>query len=183
MTCALYFGSFNPLHYGHIAIARYLIEKCNVDQVRLVLSPKNPLKDAKVLSSPEIRLKNLRDEVAHLVESGDFPLGKIEVSDIEFHLPTPLYTINTLLHFKENETDKRFILIIGGDNIAIIEDWHRWRDLLEMFEVWVYPRRGYYAEALCHHYSALSSKIKLRFLAEAPLYDISSTEIREGIGN
>lgn len=208
MLCALFFGSFNPLHYGHIAIARYLLTECSADQVRLILSPKNPLKDAGVLSDPEERLRALREAVsalsAQLEESSaaesaamDEPAcrtvpadrpedtqcigGRICVSDIEFHLSPPLYTINTLRHLRETEPGNRHILVIGADNIAILEEWHDWRSLIREFEIWVYPRTGTDAPPLCRLYNSLPGTLGIRFLAEAPLYDISSTQIRKNL--
>jgi nicotinate-nucleotide adenylyltransferase len=177
MICAIYSGSFNPLHYGHTNIARYIIEKCDVDQVRFVLSPQNPLKEASTLAMADERLAKLRKA---LKEMG--PLSeKMVVSDVEFHLKPPLYTINTLRFLSETEPENRFILIIGGDNIEIIEKWHQWEMLLQEFEIWVYPRPGYAnAEALCSHYNSLPQAKGVTFLSDAPRFDISSTKIREG---
>lgn len=174
MRCALFFGSFNPLHYGHVSIARYLLAQCSVDQVRLILSPKNPLKDARVLSDADERLCALRKSVAELCED------RICVSDVEFHLPSPLYTINTLRYLREAEPDNELILVIGADNMVILEEWHEWQALIQEFEIWVYPRKGSDGEGLCRHYASLPGTRGIRFLADAPLYNISSTEIREG---
>lgn len=176
MLCAIYSGSFNPVHYGHLSIARYLIEQCNVDQVRFVLSPKNPLKDADTLSDAQMRLTRLREAIDDMGEIKN----KIAVSDVEFHLPTPLYSINTLRFIRDSEPQHRFVFIIGADNIEIIEKWHEWKSLLMEFEIWVYPRPGYAnAEAKCRYYSSLPEAKGVKFLADAPLYNISSTEIRK----
>lgn len=181
MTCALFSGSFNPIHYGHLSIAGYVARKSEIDQVRLILSPRNPIKDLKQLSDPKERLKSVREAISKSFSGDESTLGKIVVSDIEFHLPEPLYTYNTLRHLKENEPETHFIFIMGADNIAIIEKWYRWEDILKETEIWVYPRKGTDGEKLCAHYSSLPGVIPIRFLSDAPLFDISSTEIREGI--
>lgn len=177
MRCALFFGSFNPIHFGHLNIARYLLEQCDIDQVRMVVSPKNPLKDASIIADPSARLAKTVEEVAAL------PLPealkkRIYVSDVEFHLPSPLYTINTLRHIRATEPQNEFILIIGGDNIRIIENWYKWEELLQEFEVWVYPRGGVDDSRLCEQYDSMPQTKKVRYLGDAPLYNISSTEIR-----
>lgn len=177
MRCALFFGSFNPIHFGHLNIARYLLEQCDIDQVRLIVSPKNPLKDARIISDPAKRLAQTISEVETL------PLPealkrKIYVSDVEFHLPSPLYTINTLRHIRAAEPENEHILIIGGDNIRIIENWYKWDEMLQEFEIWVYPRGGVDDTQLCEQYDSMPQTKKVRYLSNAPLHNISSTEIR-----
>ena len=163
MRVALYFGSFNPLHIGHIAICKYLIDNTDIDQVRLVVSPQNPLKSNLSDANGEKRLQNARRAIEGM---GD----KITVSDMEYSLPKPLYTINTLRKFSELEPENKFILIIGADNLEIIEKWRSWKDLLNEYEVWVYPRKGVDGAALCLKYNLK--------LIEAPIINVSSTEIR-----
>lgn len=171
MRCALYFGSFNPLHIGHITIARYVLACPDIDCFRFVLSPHNPLKDAGVLAEPHERLARLRGEIVRLNQTAPDPGGKyFQVSDVEFTLPDPLYTYNTLSYMREQEPGTEFILIMGADNLAIIEKWHNWKGLLSEFEVWVYPRIGYDAPALCEKYG-------VKYL-NGERVDISSTEIR-----
>ncbi len=169
MKTALYFGSFNPMHSGHITICRYLLEKREIDQLRLVVSPGNPLKSADNFKNALQRLI-----CAQNIIKEEFPNDNIIVSDIEFNLQPPLYTINTIRHLKESEPGNQFILVIGSDNLAIIEKWHKWQELLSETEIWVYPRKGSDARELCKKYGC-------RFL-DAPLIDISSTEIREQRG-
>ena len=164
--CGLYFGSFNPLHIGHIAIANYMLEFTDLDQVRLVLSPKNPLKSSQGVLPFEERLQRIERAVARL----EFALT---VSSVEFGLPKPYYTINTLRHLSSVEPTTRFVLIMGADNLAVIEKWHQWQKLLQEFEVYVYPRRGYDAAALCDTYCVQH--------IDAPMIDVSSTFIREGV--
>lgn len=179
MRCALFFGSFNPIHYGHLSIAEYLLGMEDIEQVRLILSPKNPLKDPRIISDPYIRFKETVEAVNALPIKDEFR-SKILVSDVEFHLSPPLYTINTLRYLREQEPENEHILIIGGDNISIIEKWYKWEDILNEFEVWVYPRNSVGEEELCTKYNALQKTKKVLYLSDAPLYDISSSEIREG---
>ena len=164
MVVALYFGSFDPMHIGHLTICKYLADSIETDQVRLVVSPANPLKKKSYSASGAERLKSVSRAVS--------PLGrKVKVSGIEFTLKRPLYTINTLREINRREPGNKFILVIGADNLEIIEKWHDWRSLLEEFEVWVYPRKGIPARELCGKYGT-------RYL-EAPVIDISSTQIRD----
>lgn len=210
MRCALYFGSFNPLHKGHVAIARYVMENCNVDSVRLVLSPQSPFKDNSILQDPQLRLQDLgrsierfnteyaaqfqvteepdggrtastdhnpqplpvRQSAAETHKDSGTKVKFLEISTVEFDLPRPNYTYNTLQHLKSLEPETTFLLVMGADNLAVIEKWYRGLDILKEFEVLVYPRTGYDTRALCAKYGAT-------FL-DAPLNDISSTMIREG---
>ena len=166
IRCGLYFGSFNPLHIGHIAIANYMLEFTDLDHVRLVLSPKNPLKSDLGTFSLEERLLRLERAVS--------PLGlALSISTVEFDLPKPYYTINTLRCLSYVEPNTHFVLIMGADNLAVIEKWHKWQELLQEFEVYVYPRSGYDAATLCKTYGAR--------LIDAPLIDVSSTFIRKGL--
>ena len=181
MRCALYFGSFNPLHKGHVAIARYVMENCKVDSVRLVLSPQSPFKDNTILQDPQLRLQELsrsierfNTEYAAQVQatSERTNIKFLEISTIEFDLPRPNYTYNTLQHLKSIEPDTTFLIVMGADNLAVIEKWHRGLEILKEFEVLVYPRTGFDTRALCDKYGAT--------YLDAPLNDISSTMIREG---
>ena len=164
--CGLYFGSFNPMHIGHLAIANYMLEFTDLDELRLVLSPKNPLKSDRNMFPLEERLQRMERAVAQLA----LP---ITVSTVEFDLPKPYYTINTLCYLAAMEPHVCFVLIMGADNLAFIEKWYQWQKLLQEFEVYLYPRTGYDAEALCKEYGT-------KYI-DAPLIDISSTFIREGL--
>lgn len=179
MRCALYFGSFNPLHKGHMAIAKFVMENCNADSVRLVLSPQSPFKESSLLQDPNIRLEELRKSVARFNEelsnSGNGADKSLEISTVEFNLPRPNYTYNTLQYLKQSEPETTFMLVMGADNLAVIEKWYRGLEILQEFEVLVYPRSGYETQELCQKYGAT-------FL-DAPLNDISSTMIREGEKN
>ena len=178
MRCALYFGSFNPLHIGHAAIARYVLENCNVDTLRLVLTPMNPFKEADPsLANVELRLENLKKSVdkfnsAAGISAESSSRKTLEISTVEFGLPKPNYTYNTLQYLKETEPDNTFIIIMGADNLAVIEKWHKGLEILSSHEVWVYPRQGFDTKALCKKYGAT--------YLDAPQVDVSSTMIREG---
>jgi len=175
MNIALYFGSFNPMHTGHMAICLYIIGRGDIDELRLVVSPANPLKESSTEANGWSRLKHVQ-EVADRLEFENNKINnsrcRITVSDIEFGLPKPLFTIDTLRAFSLQEPDNRFILVIGADNLAIIEKWSRWDQLLSEYEVWVYPRKGIDINALCTKYGTKP--------IDARMVDISSTDIRDG---
>lgn len=181
MTCALYFGSFNPIHYGHLSIIDYLCASDEIDQVRLIVSPKNPLKESLSIDSAQTRFSQAQKAIdTHFKENkaSEYISRKLIISDIEFHLPSPLYTLNTLRILKKNEPLNRFILIIGGDNISILKKWYGWEDILKEFEVWVYPRPGYNISKELQELQSIKNIVGLRHLSDAPQYNISSTEIR-----
>ena len=171
MKKALYFGSFNPVHYGHVSIARYVADMEETDAVIIIPSPHNPFKDTSTLADPQLRLRQVRRAF-----EGISP--KITVSDIEYRLQEPLYTINTLKALQEIDRQSEFILLIGADNIAGIERWYKGTQILQEFPVWVYPRKGYDGAALCKECAARTDARCVRFLEGAPLLDISSTQIR-----
>ncbi|MBR5249266.1 MAG: nicotinate (nicotinamide) nucleotide adenylyltransferase [Bacteroidales bacterium] len=183
MATLLYFGSFNPVHYGHLSIVQYLCTHPEVDEVRLVLSPKNPLKKAEDLSDASKRLKELQAALDLAQKQNFFQSDKtIRISTVEFDLPQPLYTLKTLRHLKACEPNKDFILLIGGDNITLLEKWHQYDQLLQEFRVWVYPRKDVGAESItCQELAQRHQAKELRFLSEAPLLPISSTLIRAGL--
>ena len=153
-----------------MAIANYMLEFTDLDELRLVLSPRNPLKSDRGLTSPEERLRTMERAI---VQSG-LP---ISVSTVEFSLPEPYYTINTLRYLAAREPHVCFVLIIGADNLTVIEQWHKWRELLHEFEVYVYPRSesgrgGHDTKTLCEVYG-------VKYI-DAPLIEVSSTFIRKG---
>ncbi len=171
---ALYFGSFNPLHIGHLTIAEYVLNHLPIEEFTFVLSPRNPFKPASVELNSCERLYNLRKEIAAFSKSYGEKTGSnkiINVSDIEFFLPSPLYTYNTLAAFKYRFPNKKFIIIMGADNIAIIENWYKGEEILSEYEIYVYPRRGFDGKAIC-------KRLGVHFM-DGELVNISSTEIRE----
>lgn len=171
MRKALYFGSFNPVHYGHVSIARFAASMEDVDAAVIIPSPHNPFKDTSILADPLLRLGQVRRAF-----EGVSP--KITVSDIEYRLPEPLYTINTLHAIQQEEPGSELILLIGADNIASLERWYKGPQILREFEVWVYPRKGFDGAVLCRECAGRTSARRIRFLKDAPLLDISSTQIR-----
>ena len=153
-------GSFNPIHNGHIALARQLCQIAELDEVWLMVSPQNPLKQQEDLLDDHLRLKMAQQAVA------DEPF--IKACDYEFHLPRPSYTWNTLQALKHDYPDRQFVLMIGGDNWQHFSRWHRADDILHHYPIVVYPRRD-------HIISPVSPNVTI---AQAELLDISSTDIR-----
>ena len=167
---ALFFGSFNPVHYGHISIAEYVLNNTDADKVIMIVSPNNPFKGN--IDSAERRLEDARKAIA---STG----LEIEVSDIEFHLPQPLYTIQTLNYLSNSHPENEYILVIGGDNAESLERWFHGQEIIENYTVWVYPRPGYDAKAAIDRYCK-NFHPKGIVLFDAVQYDISSTQIRNG---
>ena len=163
----LFGGSFNPIHNGHLALARLLREKAQLDEVWLMVSPQNPLKQQADLLGDEERLAMAKAAVK------DMP--GIVVSDYEMHLPRPSYTWNTLQALSSDYPDREFVLMIGGDNWASFDQWYRHEDILKSYRVVVYPRRETMEAAL----SGIDGRQVS--LVEAELIDISSTDIRRRI--
>ena len=174
MNIAVYSGSFNPLHIGHLAIIRYLIAEGGFDCVYLIVSPKNPLKDTLTADSGYARYQAAISAVERHFTSG------VQVDDIELNMPAPHYTIKTLDALKEREPENRFTLVMGADNLS---DIHRWRDysrILKEFGTAVYPRIGFNLEAIKS--SLLEEDPSFRIiLMNAEMVDISSTTIRNAI--
>jgi len=161
----LYFGSFNPVHNGHIGIAYYLIDNNLCNEVWFVVSPCNPLKDTKdELIDEQIRLEMLRLAIT------DYP--HFRASDIEFSLPKPSYTIDTLKVLSKQFPQTNFSIVIGADNAAVFDKWKNYMEILRNYTVLVYPRKGYSFD------NQLFPQMKL---LNTELYDISSTEIRRSL--
>ncbi len=169
MKIGLYFGSFNPIHLGHLIIANHLAEHTDLDQIWMMVTPHNPLKDKKSLLDDYQRL-NL---VNLAVES--YP--KIKASDFEFKLPQPNFTINTLAHLQDKFPQHQLALIMGEDNLKSFHKWKNYETILENHEIFVYPRISTEKAVL-----DLKNHPKIHFIA-APVVEISSTFIRENIKN
>lgn len=165
MKIGLFFGSFNPIHIGHLIIANHMATQTDLQKVWLVVSPQNPLKPKKTLARDHDRL--------HLVRLGigDNPL--LEASNIEFSLPKPSYTVDTLAVLKEKYPQHEFALIMGGDNIASLHLWKNYEQILAEYDIYVYKRPSYDLGVLADH-PRLS-------ICEAPMLDISATYIRNCI--
>ncbi len=167
MKVGLYFGTFNPVHVGHLIIANHLVENSGLDQVWMVITPHNPLKKKKGLLPDYHRL-----QMVHLATQG---YDKIIPSDIEFKLPQPNYTVHTLAHLKEKFPKYEFALIMGEDNLKSLPKWKNYETILEDYELFVYPRisRDDLPEELLHHPSI--------HRVAAPVIELSSTFIRESV--
>lgn len=166
MRVALYFGSFNPIHVGHLKLAEYLIENKLADEVWFVVSPCNPLKKQSDLLDEYIRLDML------VFAIHDQP--RFKACDIEFTMPIPSYSIDTLHLLSSQFPDYQFKLVIGSDNALVFDQWKNPMQLLEEYPVLVYPRRDY-------NFAEVADKYPQMKLLKTPYFDISSTEIRESI--
>lgn len=161
----IYGGSFNPIHNGHIAIARAMTTRAGLDEVWLVVSPQNPLKPAGSLLADEKRLL-----MAQTAVSG---IPGVTATDYEFHLPRPSYMWNTLQSLSRDFPERDFTLLIGADNWAVFHRWYRADDIIARYPIAIYPRTGYPIDT-----ASLPPNVKL---IDTGLYDISSTQVREMI--
>ena len=170
----LYFGSFNPIHIGHMAIANYLVEFTPLKQVWFVVSPQNPLKAKKSLLNEHHRLALVREAI------GDD--SRFFASDIEFHLPRPSFTINTLAYLSEKYPSKDFSLIMGEDNLRSIQKWKNFETILTHYDSYIYPRIESPDQSPVEVYTALPNHLLQRIKpTKAPVIEISSTQIRNGL--
>lgn len=170
MKVGLYFGTFNPIHVGHLIIANYMADRTDLDQVWFIVSPQNPLKDKKTILADYHRLA--------LVNEGIKDNDKLRASDIEFSLPKPSYTINTLTYLKEKYPDHQFSLIMGEDNIRTLHKWKNYERILQNHDIYVYPRiegrNGESNDLMNTHDSVI-------YCDDVPLMNISASYIRETI--
>lgn len=169
MKIGLYFGTFNPIHIGHLIIANHMAEYSNLDQIWMVVTPHNPHKQKNTLLDDYHRL-----HMVHLATE-DFP--KIKPSDIEFKLPQPNYTVNTLAYLQEKYPKYDFALIMGEDNLNSLHKWKNYEVLLQNYDIYVYPRLN--AGELDNQFA---NHPKIHRLG-APVIELSSTFIRESIKN
>lgn len=167
----LYFGSFNPVHLGHIAIAGYMTEFTDLDQAWFIVSPHNPLKKKESLLPDYQRL--------HMVRLGINDREKLRASDIEFRLPVPSFTIDTLTHLKEKYPDNEFSVIMGLDNLYTLHKWKNIDELVRKYKLYVYPRPFIRKPQSPRLDEILSAATVIK--VDAPLMEISSTFIRSGI--
>jgi len=166
MRIGIYSGSFNPIHLGHLQLAGYLIDNNVVDEVWFVVSPCNPLKNQEDLIDEYIRLEMVVFAIKD--QKG------IKASDIEFTMPIPSYSIDTLHELTLEYPNFQFKLIIGSDNALVFDQWKQYEKLLDEYPVLVYPRKGY-------DFAEVAQKYPQMQLLDTPFYDISSTQIREFI--
>jgi len=166
LKVGLYFGSYNPIHIGHLAIANYMVEFTDIDQLWFVVSPQNPFKKKANLLDDYQRL-----EMVHRAVDGD---DRLRASNIEFNLPKPSYTIDTLVYLKEQFPNYQFAIIMGSDNL---ENFHKWKNaeqIIENYGVIVYPRPGFDKSKIQVHKN-------ISIAENAPLMEISSSFIRKAI--
>jgi nicotinate-nucleotide adenylyltransferase len=163
----LFFGSFNPIHIGHMIIANIMAENTDLNKVWFVVSPQNPFKPSKGLLHEFDRFDMVKAAIADHY--------KLEVSDVEFSLPKPSYTIHTLAYLTEKFPGKEFKVIIGEDNLESFEKWKNHEQILDQYGLYVYPRPHVTNSELKRH-----PNVKM---IEAPLLDISATYIRNCIKN
>ena len=199
---AVYSGSFNPLHIGHLAIIRHMIEVAGFDMVYLIVSPKNPLKDGISSDSGRERYMAAVEAVERRFPHSGLPASgrndnkeshsasgrndskaseaKVKVDDIELNMPEPHYTIRTLDALKEREPDNRFTLVMGADNLADIRRWRDYARILKEFGVAVFPREGHDLTEIKQDLLKEDPAYMIQIL-DAEMVDISSTQIREAI--
>ena len=163
----LYFGSFNPVHIGHLALANYLAENTHLNELWFVISPQNPHKNSEHLIDANHRLKMLEKSIQ------SYP--SLKVCDIELHMPTPSYTYATLNELAKQYPNNIFTIIMGGDNLAHLKRWKNAEDIMGKFPIMVYPRPGFKINE--------SDKSEDIQVIDAPVFNIDSTTIRQGIKN
>lgn len=172
MKVAVYSGSFNPLHIGHLAILRYLVTEAAFDAVYLIVSPVNPFKEGVSQKSAAERLADARAAVARYPE-----LSMVKVDDIELTMPAPHYTVRTLSELRRREPKTSFTLIVGGDNIDAFRRWRDYDTILRDYGVAVYPRPGYDHRSAIDSLLAEDPAYRIDFI-DAPQIDVSSSQIR-----
>lgn len=181
MKVGLYFGTFNPIHVGHLIIANYMADYTDLDQVWLVVSPQNPLKEKKSLLADYHRIA--------LVREGISENSNLRASDIEFKLPIPSYTSNTLAHLKENYPENEFALIMGEDNLRTFHKWknHEW--ILDNYKLYVYPRvmtiqeEAEESEIRSNTANTFRDHPNVTMCDDVPVMKVSSSFIRQAIKN
>ena len=181
MKVGLYFGTFNPIHVGHLIIANYMADYTDLDQVWLVVSPQNPLKEKKSLLADYHRIA--------LVREGIYENSNLRASDIEFKLPIPSYTSNTLAHLKENYPENEFALIMGEDNLRTFHKWknHEW--ILDNYKLYVYPRvmtiqeEAEESEIKSNTANTFRDHPNVTMCDDVPVMKVSSSFIRQAIKN
>lgn len=161
----LFFGSFNPIHLGHMMIAGYMAGFTDIGQVWFVVSPHNPLKEKQTLLADHHRLAMVNIAVE------DEP--HFRASGIEFSMPRPSYTIDTLTYLQERHSDREFVVLAGADMLSSLTKWKNYQTLLDLYKIYLYPRPGCVASQFDNHPSII--------FTGAPMVDISSSFIRESI--
>lgn len=159
----IYSGSFNPIHIGHLALANWLCEYTELDELWFLVTPHNPLKEKSDLMDDQLRLKLVQRAIA------DYP--KFKASDFEFSLPQPTYSVYTLQTLEQAYPNREFYFIMGADNWKYISRWYKYETILSNYPIFVYPRKGFEIE-IPESYPHIKK-------VDAPLIEISSTFIRQ----
>jgi len=162
MKIGLFFGSFNPIHIGHLIIANGFAQNAQLDQVWLVVTPQNPHKKKSNLLNKNDRL--------HLINLSIEDNDLLKVSTVEFNLPTPSYTIDTLTHLSEQHPSYKFTILMGGDNLQSLHKWKNYEQIIKHYNIAVYPRPGYENSNHLKHPNVS--------VLDLPLLNISATYIR-----
>ena len=184
MQIGIYGGSFNPVHFGHVGLVKWVAEHTDLDEVWMMVSPNNPLKDSRELADEQVRLAGVQKAIEGIPH--------VVASDFEFHLPRPSYTANTLRALAAAYPQHTFSLIIGEDNLRILPRWREWEYIVAHYRIFVYPRRGARSgqwavvsgqwSVVSSQWSVVSGQLpdnaQIILLNGAPYFDISSTEIR-----
>jgi len=170
MNIGLYFGTFNPIHIGHLAIANHLVEYSDLDEVWLVVTPRSPFKKKATLLADNHRYQLVQ------IATEEYP--KLKPSTIEFKLPQPNYTVNTLAHISEKHPEYNFSLIMGEDNLVSFHKWKNYKVILENHTIYIYPRiiKGVSLKTQFENHPRIHR-------VDAPIMEISSTFIRKAIAN
>ena len=161
MKIGLYFGSFNPVHSGHLIIANHILNETNLKKVWFIVSPQNPFKTSTALLNEYDRL--------HLLKLATEDDQRIKISDIEFGLPKPSYTSVTLIHLQERNPEHQYSIIMGSDSFQNLNKWKNYESIVKNYPIYVYQRQGF---EIHNHVNANLN------IVEAPLLQISATQIR-----
>ena len=164
MNIGLYFGSFNPIHIGHLVIVNHILNETLLEKIWFVVSPQNPFKESKSLLNEFDRL--------HLVRLATENDNRIKCSDIEFTLPRPSYTSNTLIFLSEKHPDHKFSVIMGSDSYQNLDKWKNFETIVDNYDIYVYKRKDHEIKNMIG---------KRPFILNAPLIEISASQIRENI--
>jgi len=164
MHIGLYFGSFNPIHIGHLIIANHILNETSINKIWFIVSPQNPFKESKTLLNEFDRL--------HLVRLATQDDNRIKCSDIEFNLPKPSYTSNTLMFLSEKYPEHQFSLIMGSDSYQNLDKWKNYETIINNYPVYVYKREGH---------AIKNTFEKKAVILNAPIIQISASQIREHI--
>jgi len=169
---ALFFGSYNPIHIGHLIIANYILEFTSVEELWFIVSPHNPFKDKEELLPEQHRIEMVKRTIEKT--------NRLKVSDIEFTMPRPSYSIDTLTLLRKKHPENVFVIVIGADNISELHLWKNFKKLFIKYKFWVYPRHGFPYSNVNLPDNILPFSSSFHFI-NAPKIEISSTFIRNAI--